>query len=409
MGIFSRQLTNVKNLTTAFSYTDFLDALGIQVSSIDKYKLGEITYFTCLKLLAESVGKLPLELWQDTDNSSRLASEHYLNQILKRPNKYMTPFTFWSTVEMNRHHYGNAFVYIETNRGKVTGLHILPSNSVQIWVDNIGLLDKDNAIWYIYTDRSGHQYNLSYDSVMHFKTSTSFDGITGLSVLECLAINIENQKSGAAFVNTYFKNGLFAKGLLQYVGDIDLATRKKMQEQFASMASGIKNAGSILPVPLGFSFQPLNISMVDSQFLELNKYNALQIAAAFGIKPSQINDYSSSTYASTETQNRAFYVDTLMSALVQYEAESTYKLLTSQDQIARYNLEFDYDVILRADFKTRMEGYAQGINNGVITPNEARKKEGYAPDPNGNQLFINSAYVPLKDVDKQVSEKEVKN
>ena len=36
---------------------------------------------------------------------------------------------------------------------------------------------------------------------------------------------------------------------------------------------------------------PLDIKLSDSQFIELKKYSALQIAAAFGIKPNQINDY----------------------------------------------------------------------------------------------------------------------
>ena len=37
--------------------------------------------------------------------------------------------------------------------------------------------------------------------------------------------------------------------------------------------------------------QPLDIKLSDSQFFELKKYTALQIAAAFGVKPNQINDY----------------------------------------------------------------------------------------------------------------------
>lgn len=36
---------------------EFLKMLGIDIGSISKDKLSEITYFTCLRLLSESVGK----------------------------------------------------------------------------------------------------------------------------------------------------------------------------------------------------------------------------------------------------------------------------------------------------------------------------------------------------------------
>ena len=32
--------------------------------------------------------------------------------LTKRPNPFMTPTVFWNTVEINRNHYGNAYVYM---------------------------------------------------------------------------------------------------------------------------------------------------------------------------------------------------------------------------------------------------------------------------------------------------------
>ena len=55
---------------------------------------------------------------------------------------------------------------------------------------------------------------------------------------------------------------------------------------------------------------PLDIKLTDSQFFELKKYTALQIAAAFGVKPNQINNYDKSSYSNSEMQQLSFYVDT---------------------------------------------------------------------------------------------------
>ncbi|MEC2496724.1 phage portal protein, partial [Bacillus cereus] len=197
---------------------EFLKMLGIDIGSVNKNKLSEITYFTCLRLLSESIGKLPLKLYRDTNNGLEKATDHNLYTLLKmRPNPYMTSSTFWSTVEANKNHYGNAYVYVNTERDKVKDLWILPSEHVQIWIDNAGIFQRENAIWYIWGDnKSGKQYRFRYDQVMHFKTSLSLDGISGLAVKDILKVSIENIQSGALYLNNYFSNGLMGKAVVQY-------------------------------------------------------------------------------------------------------------------------------------------------------------------------------------------------
>lgn len=58
----------------------------------------------------------------------------------------------------------------------------------------------------------------------------------------------------------------------------------------------------------------------------------MQIAAAFGVKPNQINDYSKSSYANSELQQLSFYVDTELFVIKQYEEEINYKMLTDEEQ-----------------------------------------------------------------------------
>ena len=59
-------------------------------------------------------------------------------------------------------------------------------------------------------------------------------------------------------------------------------------------------------------------------------------------------------------------------------------------------VELNVDGLLRGDFKTRMEGYAQGVQNALLTPDEARAIEG-RPAKKGAaaSLHINSASVPI--------------
>ena len=109
---------------------------------------------------------------------------------------------------------------------------------------------------------------------------------------------------------------------LEYTGELNEKAKTALVKSFEEFGSGAKNTGKILPVPLGMKLTPLDIKLTDSQFFELKKYNALQIAGAFGVKPNQINDYSKSSYSNSEMQQLSFYVDTELFIIKQYEEEN---------------------------------------------------------------------------------------
>lgn len=373
-----------------------LSWLGI--TGTKKSKLAEATYFACLKKLSESVGKLTLKMYINTDKGVLKSVDKSLYNIFKlRPNSYMSAATFWSTVEMNKNHYGNAYVWCRYNKSELLDLWIMPTNDVRVVIDDGGFLGKRNKIWYIYTDSKTHkEYVFRNDEVLHFKTSTTFDGIMGKSVGEILKATIDGGLESQNFMNNLYKTGLTGKAVLEYSGDLNEGAKRKLVKGFEDFANGSTNAGKIIPVPLGMKLIPLDIKLTDGQFFELKKYTALQIASAFGIKPTQINDFEKSSYASAEAQNLAFYVDTLLYILKSYEEEITYKVLTDKQLNEGYFFKFNVNIILRADLKTQMEALAKGVNNAIYTPNEARNILDLPAMEGGDKLLINGNYMPAE-------------
>ena len=160
-------------------------------------------------------------------------------------------------------------------------------------------------------------------------------------------------------------------------------------------ANGENNAGKIIPIPLGMQIQPLDIKLADAQFFDLKKYNALQIAGAFGIKPNHLNDYSNSSYSNSEVQQLSFYIDTLQYILKQYEEEITYKLLDTNLINQGYFFKFNEGAILRSDMKTQSECLTSYVNNGIYTPNEAREFLNLPSKEGGDILLCNGNYMPI--------------
>lgn len=414
MNVFSRIAKGIKNAivpekTVDMQSQELLEWLGI--SSTPKKLVSEVTYFTCLKMLSETLGKMPLKFRQDTDKGVQRVKSNKVHKLLRtRPNALMTPSIFWATVEQNRNHYGNAYVWIrrKLKRDKYGGsyeiqdLWVMHSNDVKVLIDDQGYFGAKGRMWYLYTDKySTEQYLFNSDDVMHFKTSYSFDGILGVPVREVLKSTLEGGLESQNFMNNLYKSGLTAKAVLEYTGDLDSAAKERLVKGFEDFANGSKNSGKIIPVPLGMKLVPLDIKLTDSQFFELKKFNALQIAGAFGIKPNQLNDYEKSSYSNSEMQQLSFYVDTVLFILKQYEEELNYKLLTNDEIEEGYHFKFNEKVLLRTDSKTQMEILSKGVNNGLIMPNEGRDELGYPSEEGGDQLFMNGNYIPITDVGSQ--------
>lgn len=371
--------------------------LGIDPTKDEKV-LSEATYFACQKVLSEAIGKLPLKLLKYNERDGvDVARKHDIYNILhSRPNPYMTASTFWSTVEFNRNHYGNAYVWIQ-GAGKKLKLWILPSNEVEAWWDDAKILADQPDLYYIYS-HGGKNYRFGSEEILHFKTSNTLDGVLGVSVKDQLKMTIGGAVKSQKLLNKMYASGFTAKAVLNYTGslsDANVNELVKMTESYTKGDLADKGIENIIPIPLGFSLSPLNVKLADNQFIEVKQYTALQIASAFGIKPYQIGDYTKSSYASAEAQQLSFYVDTLLYIIKQYEEELTYKLLSDEEVDEGYHFKFNVDVIMRSDFKTKVTTLSTATNSFLMTPNEARAKMDLPSVEGGDRLLGNGASIPV--------------
>ncbi len=406
---FTKRLKNVwnkifnKSDRQTIELNNLYKFLGIDPDENERV-LSEATYFACMKVLSEAIGKLPLKLLRYNErNGVETARKHDLFNILhSRPNPYMTSSTFWSTVEYNRNHYGNAYVWIQ-GAGKNLKLWILPSTDVEVWYDDAKILADQPDLYYLYSG-GGKIYRFGSEEILHFKSSNTFDGILGVSVQDQLKMTIGGAVKSQKMLNRMYESGFTAKAVLQYTGNLNDESVKafvKGIEIYAKGGLADEDIRNIIPIPLGSQLTPLNVKLGDNQFIEVKQYTALQIASAFGIKPYQIGDYTKSSYASAEAQQLSFYVDTLLYIIKQYEEELTYKLLSWDEVNNGYHFKFNVGVILRADLKTQVATLVSAINGGLYKANEARALMDLESVEGGDTLLVNGTSIPIHMIGQQ--------
>lgn len=376
---------------------ELLDFLGIS-SNLRDDALKEATYFACMKVLSESIGKIPIKIMQHTRQTGTLARrEHRYYRVLnERPNPYMTATTFWAMMELWRNHYGNAFAWIDERDPQHPKLWPMHPKDTQIYFDNACRLADVPDVYYRYSI-GGQSFVISSAEVLHFKNFLTKDGVTGIPTREQISGVIDGGCKAQKMLNRLYESGMTAKAVLQYTGGLNDANVEALKKGIQEYAAGKDKSGTggIIPIPMGFTLTPLNIKLTDSQFLELKQYSALQIAAAFGIKPDQIGDYTKSSYSSSEAQQISFLVDTMLFIIKQYEEEISEKLLTPDERGEGYMAKFNSRVLMRVDQFTQIQTISTAIGNFLYMPNEGREFLDMPAVDGGDRLIGNGSTIPL--------------
>ena len=242
-----------KKQKTAINSMNFGEFFGINVSS----DLSEVTYFTCLKVLSESVGKLSLHL-KDNDNN-KILNHEALQKLKFSPNPFMTPTPMMTLLECWRNHHGNAYAYLSyDDRGHLVGIYPFHPQKVRIWIDNAKIFSGKEDLYYEY-NKDGKIYLFQKDEILHLKGGLSKDGIVGMSVRETLATTLNGVKASQKYLNNLYNRGLTAKALLRYTGDLNKDLQKKMLEAIEEFINTENNPTGILPLPPGMDIVPLDL------------------------------------------------------------------------------------------------------------------------------------------------------
>jgi HK97 family phage portal protein len=201
------------------------------------------------------------------------------------------------------------------------------------------------------------------------------------------ALNLATEAIGVASMlerhtGRLFKNGARPGGVIEVPGPLGDDGLKNMRTAWQAAHSGADNVGKTAILWSGAKFNSLTMSSTDAQFLELRKFQILEIARAFRVPPSMLFELDRATWSNSEQMGREFLTYSLEPWLQVLEA-ALGRALFSRDERGSLKLRFDRDDLTRADIGDRAIAYSSLISSRVINPNQARRWEGLAPYSGG--------------------------
>lgn len=209
----------------------------------------------------------------------------------------------------------------------------------------------------------------------------SHDGLVGYNVIKAQQQTLGNSIAAQRHGGKFFYQG----GRLPYV----LETGQKFSpEDFARFRADWElvyqepHRAAILPY--GLQHKNIGVSAKDAQLLEFAQFSVFDICRVFGISPTMIGDLSKASYNSIYVLADQFVKFSLHPWLTRLEKTFRRCVLTQSEKDAKIFAKHNVNAILRGDFVTRMQGYAQMIQSGIASINEIREREDMSPIPNGD-------------------------
>ena len=347
------------------------------------------TVYACVRVIAETIASLPLAIYEETEGGSRKATEHQLYRLLHdEPNPEMTSFIMRETMLTHLLLWGNSYSQIiRSGRNKIIGLYPLLPDKMEVDRDSKGTLT------YTYSTTEGMTVALQPTDVLHIP-GLGFDGIMGYSPIalekNAIGLGIAAEEYGSRF----FQNGARPSGILTHPNTVK--DPKRLRESWNAAYGGSSNGSKVAILEESMTFTPISMPNNEAQFLETRKFQVEEICRIFRVPPHLIGNLDRATYSNIEHMSIDFAMHTIRPWLVRIEQAMNRALFTDNEK-GHFYVQFNIDGLMRGDYKSRMEGYSIGRQNGWLSANDIRALENMNPisdEDGGSTYFINGNMIP---------------
>jgi HK97 family phage portal protein len=335
--------------------------------------------YNAVYLISTQFACLPCWLYERLEPTGKKRVYNELTRLLHdEPNRLMTQQVMAETMAAHMLLWGNAYAEIERNRA---------GDAIALWLltpDRVSPKFIGDELWYEVKAPNGDGSSafIPAENMLHVPY-LGFNGIEGQGVISKARESIGLGLAAGEFIGNFFGNGAQMGGVVE---DPNNVVKPEQVENITKLLkerhTGLSNAWRTAFLPHGLKWVNIPFSAKDAEFLALRQYQDIEICRWFNIPPTKLKDMSRATYSNNEQENIAFGKDTLRPIVNRFKQEFKRKLLKPADR-DRFDIDYIFADLERADSTTRWATYAIGLQYGVWSPDDVRDKENEPPRPDG--------------------------
>jgi len=327
-----------------------------------------------IRLVAETMGSLPLAVYQGFEAEKRRATDSWQYGLLHDlPGMGdFTPFDFISDITACVEAGGNAFVKKVKAAGQVIALLVIDPARVVV-------KREQGEKYFLIKNAEGREERYTAADILHIRGFTLSGNDLGLS-----PIGVHRTKLGAQMARDQFEGRFFGQGTnFGTAIEFPAGSRVTEDEQKNFLRRWIRNhsgvSNSHLPVLLtdGAKVSKMGMNLADAQYVESEKLNIVQVANIFRLPPSWLGAEPPRNTTSEQELLRLYVALLPRIRRIEIAFRSDSDLFPDRSLYP----EFDTAELVRTDAKTAAEVEHMRIQDGSLLADEARAKRGEAPLP----------------------------
>jgi HK97 family phage portal protein len=386
------QRNSIENPTVPVSSESFLAFFGVQAANLPNVTIDRAlavpAVWAAVAFLSRTLAALPRHAYRTTKEGPKRLGGKLETVIHDAPNDEINAFKFWQYFWQQVFTGGRGLAWIERTPQGVEALWQMdPTKTV---VKRVG-----GRTVYQYNDtKRGQAKEYPAADVIDVPFMLKADGLGHYGPIAMAAKAIQLALAMNDYGSNFFAGGgvppLSLEGPLP-AGD---AAIKRAQADIKRSVDAAKQANEpVFPIPAGYKLNPVGLDPAKGQMIEARRFQVEEIARAYQLPPIFLQDLSRATFTNAEQQDLHLVKHLIGQWAEALEGELNLKMF-GRGNNGRY-VEHNLDGLLRGDFKTRMDGMGQAVQNGLLTPNEGRALDNRPAMPEGDKLYIQGATIPL--------------
>lgn len=398
MGRFRDAWTSLRGHTVQRSSSGFQSLLGDStatgLSITPESSLRVSTVYACVRLIAESIGSLPVDVVRRRAHRRVVVDSALARLITHKPNSEQDAGEMWRTIIGWMLLEGNAYLYVERDPSGVSALWPLPASQIAPGRTGAGRLYYDLHIDPL---QKPHEVpanvRLGPDRVLHFRAFGT--SLLGLSPIRQIRESVATSVAAQQYMSRFYANDASPGGTISVPGALTDDQFARLNEQWKASHQGLSRSHLMAVLEGGAKWESIGLNPDDSAFIETQKWQTAEIARAFGVPPHMIGDTERSTSwgSGIEQQSIGYVQYTLTPWITRLERVLETHLLDAIDDDLR--VRFRVDGLQRGDTASRYAAYATARQWGWLSANDVRELEDLNPVRNGDIYLQPLNMVPL--------------
>jgi len=333
--------------------------------------------WACRQLLSNAFCMIPLNAYVKNGDSRTILDKDPVHILIhRRPNSYMTSFTWRRTIMMQATTWGNSYTLIHRNEstGKPESLELLlkPREVTPYLVKG--------KMWY---KVKGYELPIPAENMIHFKWNG--DGIVGKSPMEVARENIGQALAMQDYGSKIFSTGGSKKVALKVPNKLTPEMKESLKKSWDQKYGGVDKLQELAFLDGGSELVEVGMSPADAQMVEQMKFKIEEICRIYSVPLHLVQSLDHATNNNIEHQGIQFVTYTMMPHFVNFEQELDFKLFgTDETKYTKHNT----NALMRGDMTTEALYLGKMMDMGIYSINDVKRIKDENPIENGDGHYV---------------------